>query len=61
MKPKINHAAAPELLEALQMHLQFLDTLPKGWLANTTGDIGLLNNAYLLSSKAIKKATATDA
>lgn len=34
-------------LEAnLQQFLGFFDTLPAGWLGKTTGDIGLLNNAY---------------
>jgi len=46
--------AAPELLAALKLHLAFLKTLPPGWLGKTSGDVGLLNDAYLASEKALK-------
>lgn len=49
-------SAVPELLKALKMHQDFLSSLPKGWLAKTTGDIGLLNDAYLVGVKAQRKA-----
>jgi hypothetical protein len=32
---------------ALVLFLQFLDTLPEGWLGNVSADIGLLNRAYM--------------
>jgi len=38
--------------KALELHLQFLASLPKGWLGKTCGDVGLLNDAYLASSAA---------
>lgn len=38
-----------KLEAALQLHLNFLDSLPSGWLGKTTGDIGLLNDAYIAS------------
>lgn len=42
-----------DLLEkALQLHLDFLNSLPEGWLAHTFGDVGLLNDAYIASEKA---------
>lgn len=50
-------ATAPKLLKAVELHLAFLDSLPLGWLGNTTGDIGLLNEAYLTSRPAIAEAT----
>lgn len=42
-----------DLLEkALQLHLDFLASLPEGWLSKTTGDVRLLNEAYIASRKA---------
>ena len=38
-----------KLEKALQLHLDFLSSLPHGWLAQTCGDIGLLNQAYIAS------------
>lgn len=35
------------LTETIQLAEQFLNSLPEGWLANTTGDIGALNDFYL--------------
>ena len=49
-------AAGPELLEALEYALTFLESLPKGWLAKTSGDVGALNDFYLTAPKAIAKA-----
>lgn len=40
-----------ELENALQLHLDFLGSLPEGWLGKTCGDIGLLNEAYIASRK----------
>lgn len=40
------------LERALRLHLDFLASLPKGWLAKTSGDVGLLNQAYIESAKA---------
>jgi hypothetical protein len=40
-----------QLETALQLHLDFLASLPKGWLGHTTADIGLLNDAYIASRK----------
>lgn len=48
-------ANAPELLTALQLHLAFLDSLPRGWLAHTVADIGMLNDAYLASTKVLRQ------
>lgn len=42
---------AIELRAALQLYLDFLGSLPKGWLSKTNGDIGLLNDAYIASGK----------
>lgn len=52
-------AAAPELLTALNLHLEFLKSLPPGWLGKTSGDIGLLNDAYLTGNKALAKVNGT--
>lgn len=41
-----------KLERALRLHLAFLSSLPIGWLAHTTGDVGLLNDAYLASRDA---------
>ena len=49
-------SASPELLESLELFIAFMASLNPGWLGKTTGDIGLLNDAYLLSAKAIAKA-----
>lgn len=49
-------ASAPELLNALQLHLAFLASLPPGWLGKTSGDVGLLNDAYLAGNAALAKA-----
>jgi len=48
-------AAAPELLEALRLHLEFLKSLPRGWLGKTSGDVGALNDAYLAGNRALAK------
>lgn len=37
------------LRKALQLHLDFLASLPTGWLGRTCADIGLLNDAYIAS------------
>lgn len=37
---------------ALRLHLDFLKSLPDGWLGNTSGDIRLLHNAYIASIQA---------
>lgn len=45
--------ARVKLLEkALRLHLDFLGSLPEGWLAHTCGNVGLLNDAYIASSVA---------
>ncbi len=49
-------ASAPELLEALKLFVQFFDEMPKGQLGRIVCDIGILNNAFIQSSKAIAKA-----
>lgn len=49
-------AAAPDLLASLQLAHTFLDSLPKGWLGKTTGDIAALNDFYITSRAAIAKA-----
>lgn len=54
-------AAAPDLLEALQLFVQFFDEMPKGQLGNIVCDIGLLNDSFIKSSKAIKKALSDEA
>lgn len=54
-------AAAPELLAALELHIAFLDSLNKGWLGKTTGDVGLLNKAYIKGSEALAKAKGESA
>lgn len=48
-------AAAPALLKSIKLWLAFMDSLPEGWLAHTTADIGLLNDAYLKSHAVLKE------
>lgn len=48
-------AAAPEYKQAAELFEQFLASLPKGWLARTAADIGLLNGAYLTLRAAKEK------
>jgi len=43
-----------EALEALQLAHVFLDSLPHGWLAKTSGDVGALNDFYIKSAKALR-------
>jgi len=45
-----------ELVEALEYALEFLESLPEGWLLKTSGDVGALNNFYCTAPKALKKA-----
>jgi len=44
-------AASPDLLEVAQLAHEFLNSLPEGWLAHTSADIGKLNDFYLASRK----------
>ena len=50
-------AAAPELLEALQIWMRFFDTMPKGQFGGISCDIGLMNDGFIKSKRAIAKAT----
>jgi hypothetical protein len=43
-----------QLTKALNLHLAFLKSLPPGWLGKTVADIGLLNSAFIASSKALE-------
>lgn len=45
-----------ELLESVLLAHEFLDSLPKGWLGKTSGDVGALNDFYIKSKLAITKA-----
>ena len=47
--------AATDIYEALELAHVFLDSLPKGWLGKTTGDVGALNDFYLKSKVAMAK------
>lgn len=47
-----SHAALEMHREAADLFKQFLESLPKGWLGKTTGDVGLLNEAYIKLGKA---------
>jgi hypothetical protein len=47
-----------DLLTACELWLKFWDNMPKGQLGNIVCDIGLLNDAFLTTNKAIKKAKA---
>lgn len=49
-------AAAPEMLEALELINTFLDSLPEGWLGKTSGDVGALNDYYIKLREAMKTA-----
>lgn len=40
---------------ALLLLLRFLRTLPTGWLGKTSGDVGLLNEAYIQSRQVLGK------
>ena len=46
-----------EMLAALKTWLLFWDDMPKGQLGKIVCDIGLLNEAFCMTSEAIKKAT----
>lgn len=46
-----------ELLKAFELAHAFLDSLPQGWLGNTTGDVGALNDFYVASSKIQARVT----
>lgn len=50
-------AVAPELLKAVQLANEFLDSLPEGWLGKTTGDVGALNDFLYTSRTAVAKVT----
>lgn len=50
-------AAAPELLEAIQIWMRFFDEMPKGQFAKISCDIGLMNDGFIKSKRAIAKAT----
>ena len=50
-------AAAPELLEALQIWMKFFDTMPKGQFGGISCDVGLMNDGFIKSARAISKAT----
>lgn len=54
-------AASKDLLDALNLAHEFLDSLPEGWLGKTTGDIGVLNDFYLLSRRIQDKMKAGEA
>lgn len=49
-------AAAPDLLESVELARTFLDSLPEGWFGKTSGDVAALNQFFITSSAAIKKA-----
>lgn len=49
--------SAPELLKSVEFAMEFLDSLPKGWLGKVSGaDIGALNDFYLTAKPALKKS-----
>ncbi len=50
-------AAAPDLLEALQIWIRFFDEMPEGQFGNICCDIGLMNDGFIQSRRAIAKAT----
>lgn len=47
-----------DLVESVKLALEFLDSLNPGWLAKTTGDVGLLNDFYLKAKPALKASEA---
>lgn len=49
-------AAAPELLESVKLFLQFFDEMPKGQLGKIVCDIGILNQAFIISRRSIARA-----
>ncbi len=46
------------LAEALELHLAFLKSCNAGWIGGICCDIGLLNSAYLASTKALDRNKA---
>ena len=52
------HAALVDYKEACEKFVEFLNSLPRGWLGKTSGDVGLLNDAYLQESKAKRNLAA---
>ena len=48
------------LLHALKLHLAFLNSLPPGWIGHTSGDVGLLNEAYLSSRRLLIRHPTED-
>jgi hypothetical protein len=45
----------PDLFEAFMLAHAFLDSLPEGWLARTSGDVGALNVFYIKSGAIISQ------
>lgn len=43
-----------DAIEALLCIEEFLNSLPKGWLGKTSGDVGALNDFYISYGKAKK-------
>lgn len=44
------------LTNAIELHMKFWDEMPKGQLGKLSCNIGLLNDAFLKSSEALKIA-----
>lgn len=44
-----------QLLKSVQLAHVFLDSLPKGWLSHTSGDLGALNDFYIVSRPMLTK------
>jgi hypothetical protein len=49
--------AAPDLLQALKTWMRFFDEMPKGQFGKISCDIGLMNDGFIQSKRAIAKAT----
>ena len=56
-EPALNPDAYRACVEALKLHQKFWDEMPKGQLGKIVCDIGLLNDAFIKTRKALTEAT----
>lgn len=54
-EPVISEAVSINLLKSVRLFMEFLDSLPAGWLGKTCCDIGVLNDAYLTVRPALEE------
>lgn len=52
----VSQQAYRDVAQALKLHKQFWDRMPKGQLGKISCDVGLLNDAFLATNKALAHA-----